>query len=174
MTEIEKLLEEYEIKNIRDDTVVYKKDEAIDSIKENYKIFLNSNMKSFIGYALGQVRKFNIKGNRYNELKIFNEFIGTLNGNNKLSEYFEIIEEHILKNEYNYIKLTEAKTNRVSNKTGIYCNVLGKMFEGTVSLGYFRDRIGILENSFGNRTKSQKDSNIELINELKGLKDFLN
>jgi len=51
------------------DNIVFENEEFTKLMKENYELFLNENVKSFIDYILGQTKKFGIKGARYNDLK---------------------------------------------------------------------------------------------------------
>jgi predicted nucleotidyltransferase len=146
----------------RDDTIVFQDEEIVTNIKDNYKIFLNSNMKSFIGYALGQTKKFGIKGARYGELDSFvKEYLNTLstevnNKKTKISILFDEMKSFILKKNYKYIKFTEAPGPRGSGsyEKVEYISVLDKMFEGNVSVNYFIERIMKLYDQFGNRTKT--------------------
>jgi len=144
----------------REDTIVYEDKEFTDLIKSNYEIFLNKNMKSFIGYALGQTKKFGIKGARYDELDTFvNDFRvdwGT-NHDHKLSTRYEEIRKYIKDKDFKYIKFVMAPANR--NTGGgtddqEYISVLGKLFLGTVTVEYFYDRVKKLYDQFGNRTKT--------------------
>jgi hypothetical protein len=137
--------------------------EESDIIKENYKYFLNSNMKSFIGYALGQTKKFGIKGARYDELDSFvKEYFSTIptevpSKNDKIGELlFDDIKNFIKKKNYEYIKFVKAPGPRGSGtyEDVEYISILGKMFEGNVSSSYFMERVMKLYNQFGNRTKT--------------------
>jgi len=126
-------------------------------IKDNYEIFLNKNMKAFIGYAVGQARRFGIKGDRYYDLKQFEGFVNMLpETDEKLGDYFISIKENIKVSEYKYIKFVTAPGPRGSGdyKDIEYISILGKMFEGRVSLSYFKDRFKKFFDQFGNRTKT--------------------
>jgi len=147
----------------REDTIIYKKDEVVSNIKDNYKLFLNRNMKSFVGYALGQTKKFGIKGARYNELDTFvKDFLEKLptdvlpNTSYKLVDIFSDIKYIIKEKEYKYIKFVTAPGPRGSGTYDNveYVSILGKMFEGNVSVQYFIERVMKLYNQFGNRTKT--------------------
>jgi len=137
------------------DTIIYENKEFTDILRENYKYFLNRNMKSFIGYSLGQTKRFGIKGARYDELDTFVKYLSEfpIRRDIPLSEYFEIFGKEIENRKFNYIKFVTAKTSRTGNEEGTYISVLGKMFEGTINLEYFLDRINKLYLQFGNRTK---------------------
>jgi len=142
--------------------IIYKTPE-MDVIKENYKMFLNSDMKSFIGYALGQTKKFGIKGARYDELDSFvKELFDTIptevvNKSDKIGDLlFDDMKKFINAKEYKYIKFIMAPGPRGSGTYDDveYVSILGKMFEGNVSVQYFIERVMKLYNQFGNRTKS--------------------
>jgi predicted nucleotidyltransferase len=126
-------------------------------IKENYKIFLNKNMKAFIGYAVGQARRFGIKGDRYNDLEEFSKFVDILpNSEETLGDYFMAMKDYIKTNKFKYIKFVIAsgsRGNEIGNEVE-YVSILGKMFEGRVSVSYFKERFKQFFNQFGNRTKT--------------------
>lgn len=144
-----------------EETIVFQNYDITNLIKSQHKDILNRNMKSFIGYALGQTKKFGIKGARYNELDSFVKFIKTLEGvdsSNKstLGEYFELFEDEMFRANYKYIKFIDAPGPRGNGdyKDIKYISVLGKMFEGRVTFEYFLERVLKLYNQFGNRTKT--------------------
>ena len=165
----------------REDTIVYKNDEFINIIKEKYKIFLNKNMKSFIGYALGQTKKFGIKGARYDELvHFYNEMTKELSDkyDDKLETLFPYFQEYFEKHNNKYIKMVEARGPKSNGLYRIepYISVLGKLFHGKVTVEYFLERIGKLYSQFGNRvitTSKSADNNKELVEELKELKKLI-
>ena len=143
----------------REDTKVLQSDTFVNYVKANIDSFKNSNMKSFIGYALGQTKKFGIKGARYDELTTFVDGFRIDWGNDhddKLETKFDILKEFVNKNNFKYIKFITASgsRNEQENRQVEYISVLGKMFEGTVTVEYFYDRIKTLHNQFGNRTKT--------------------
>lgn len=144
----------------REDTILLSSYES-EYIKENYSKFLNREVKAFIGYALGQTKKYGIKGSRFTELVKFNNFIFddlcVIPKDTKLSVVFDYIEENI--ENFKYIKFIQAPGPRGSkgNEIITYISVLGKMFSGDVTLDYFYERIKKLEDEFGNRTRSSAE-----------------
>lgn len=141
----------------REDTIVYQDTKFTETMKKHYSSFLNKNMKSFVGYALGQAMKFGIKGTRYKELKEFVDYLSCLESNdNKLQTFFDDFKKYIEKNNCKYIKFIIAPGPRSSGKQENieYISILGKMFEGNVTYSYFEERVKSLEGQFGNRTKT--------------------
>jgi hypothetical protein len=144
----------------REDTIMFQDKEIIDKIRKEYKVFLNKNMKSFIGYALGQTKKFGIKGARYDELDKFIDFTKMIPDyleGAKLGTLFTGIKEYISTNKLQYIKFVMAPGPRVQGgrQDDIeYVSVLGKLFSATVTIDYFIDRVTKLYDQFGNRTKT--------------------
>jgi len=139
------------------------KTSEVQIIKDNYKHFLNKDMGSFIGYALGQTKKFGIKGARYDELDSFiKEFFNTIpleaiSKTDKIGYLlFDFMKRFIKEKEYKYIKFVEAPGPRGSGfyEKIEYISILGKMFEGNVSSSYFIERVQKLYGQFGNRTKT--------------------
>jgi len=143
----------------REDTIVYQDEEFTKILKENLPLILNSQMKAFIGYALGQTKKFGIKGDRYNDLIDFVKGMETYSKHikdEKLSKYFDDLGTVINARDYKYIKIVMAPGPRGSGdyKDIPYVSVLGKLFSQDVTFGYFLERISLLESQFGNRTKT--------------------
>ena len=143
----------------REDTQVYNDRDFTQKVMQNYKKFYNRNLHSFLGYCVGQSKLYNVRGERFNELHIFVEYFNKLaqkRGNEKLESMFPLIEEMFEKKRYKYIKFTIAPTSRGSGeaKDGVYIEVLGKRFLGTVSVEYFSKRITEMEEQFGNRARA--------------------
>jgi len=141
------------------DKIVFEDEYFTSLVKEHYMSFMNKNMKSFIGYALGQTKKFGIKGARFEELTRFVEFLKELNntGDEKLKTLFPVFEKFFKEQNFNFIKMTKApgpKGARGVSEIEEYVSVLGKLFHENVSIEYFQDKIYSLFKQFGNRTRS--------------------
>lgn len=140
-------------------TVVFEDPEFTKVMKENYTKVMNRNMKSFIGYALGQTQKFGVKGARYDELTNFVEFLETLDvarDNDKLETLFDETKLFLTQTELKYVKFQMAPGPRGNGgyEDVEYMTVLGKMFEGNVTVGYMKERVLKMFKQFGNRTKT--------------------
>ena len=143
----------------REDTQVYNDKEFTSIILENYRKFYNKNLHSFLGYCVGQSKVYNVRGERFNELHLFVEYFNDLvkeQGAEKLETLFPNIETLFLEHKYKYIKFILAPTSRGSGeiKDGIYVEVLGKRFLGTVTIKYFSEKITEMEKQFGNRARA--------------------
>ena len=143
----------------REDTQAYVDSDFSTLIKENYQRFYNKNLHSFLGYCVGQSKMYNIRGERFGELHSFVEYFNVLveeKSNDKLSTIYPQMEEIIAKKKYKYIQFVSAPTSRGVGETkdGIYIEVLGKRFLGTVSIGYFSEKITTMEEQFGNRARA--------------------
>jgi len=141
------------------DKIVFEDEYFTSLVKEHYMSFMNKNMKSFIGYALGQTKKFGIKGARFEELTRFVEFLKELNntGDEKLKTLFPVFEKFFKEQNFNFIKMTKApgpKGARGVSEIEEYVSVLGKLFHENMSIEYFQDKIYSLFKQFGNRTRS--------------------
>jgi len=147
----------------REDTIAYQDKEFVDFMKRNYTMFLNKNMNSFIGYSLGQVKKYGIKGIRYDSLigfikDIEVEFKDT-DKSKQLRDFKDSIEN--ITKKYTHIKIVMAdgvKSNKVREKIP-YVSVLGKLFHFNSTLEDFMNRIKHQENQLGNRTKTIAGTN---------------
>lgn len=143
----------------RKDTQVYNDKEFTTVMMENYKKFYNRNLHSFIGYCVGQSKVYNVRGKRFNELHLFVEYFNALikeQRNKKLENMFPMVEQMFKEHPYKYIKFVMAPTSRGSAETkeSKYIEVLGKRFLGTVSVGYFSEKITDMEEQFGNRARA--------------------
>ena len=143
----------------REDSQVYVDAEFAKVIKENYKRFYNKNLHSFLGYCVGQSKLYNVRGERFSELHRFVEYFNAMakeQGSEKLESMFPQIEEMFDKESYKYIQFVTAPTSRGSGeaKEGVYVEVLGKKFLGTVTVGYFSEKITEMEEQFGNRARA--------------------
>ena len=129
--------------------------EYTNTIKDNQKYLINKNMRSFIGYALGQAKKYGIKGQRYNELDIFvKELLETLDDETLIRDNKGTFNSFIEKYNLQYTRFIMAKgpRNAKGNSEIEYLSVLGKMFMGNITIKEFKSRILHLYKQFGNRT----------------------
>ena len=143
----------------REDTQLINDKEFTSVIMENYKRFYNKNLHSFVGYCVGQSKVYNIRGERFNELHLFVDYFNSLvkeQGSEKLQTLFPTIEKMLEEKGFKYVKFVFAPTSRGSGvtKDGIYIQVLGKRFLGTVTIDYFAEKITDMEKQFGNRAKA--------------------
>jgi len=133
-------------------SIIFEDKKYTDIIRRNYKSLLNKNMHSFIGYALGQTKKFNIKGARFAELSKFNDFLGTLEitEDSKVRDYVDEIVEYV--KDFKYIKVDLFAGARGSQLLYVY--VLGKLFILTLKMQTFVKQVQAQFDQFGNRTRS--------------------
>ena len=134
------------------------------AIKDNYKAFLNKELHSFVGYAVGQASKYGIKGSRHKELIEFNKCMNkTLEDKSthldqKLEDMFEAFEAHFKQFNTKYLKMVEAPGPRTGDHLESnmidYVEILGKKFSGDITVEYFFDKIKNMEDKAGNRTKA--------------------
>jgi len=142
----------------RDDTQVYNDKNFTSIIMQNYAKFYNRHLHSFVGYCVGQSKMYNIKGKRFGELHDFVEHFKVLaidNANAKLEIYFPEVEKIFASKSYKYVKFIKASIARGNQayKEGRYIELLGKRFAGSVSVGYFYEKITEMEVQFGNRSR---------------------
>jgi hypothetical protein len=148
----------------KEDSILFEDKTFTSIIKKNYKKLLTKNMRSFQGYALGQAKKFGIKGQKYSELCEMKDFVNTLyypktmeKEPRRLEHWFSKIERFINKNKFKHIKFTMAPGPKGSDNSNIdvlYVSILGRLFEGGVDIGYFIAKVNEIENGYGNRTKT--------------------
>ena len=148
--------------SMKSPSIVFEDTVFTDHMKMYTKHFLNRGLHSFTGYAVGQAKKYGIKGTRYKELVQFNEeFCQHTDalGTDKLSTMFPYFRAHFRNNKTKYLEMTMAegpKTGKGENQIE-YVKVLGKLFSGDVTFGYFMERAVEQEAQFGNRAKSSAE-----------------
>ncbi len=143
----------------REDSQIHLDPDFATIIKENYQRFYNKNLHSFLGYCVGQSKLYNVRGERFSELHRFVTYFNALvkeQGSDKLLSMYPQIEEMFAEDKYKYIQFISAPTSRGSGEAqdGIYVEVLGKRFLGTVTVAYFSEKITEMENQFGNRARA--------------------
>jgi hypothetical protein len=131
-------------------------------IKDNYKSFINKNIKAFLGYSVSMAKKYNIRGERYSELVDFglkfNNF--SINSNfQTLRDGWEELKSIVNDSNYKYIKFVFKDGPRGSKiDQWEYIEVLGKYFTQTVTLPYFMNHLINSKEKYGNRVKSNNEN----------------
>ena len=139
------------------DTIVYKFINTwslfsfVDYVKNHYLKLITSKPHAFVGYCLSQVKKYNIKGERYKELVSFITFLKTFNisNNNRIETLKSWIQQHI--SDYKYIKYVEAPAPRGTPGNWLYLEILGRKYSPTVSIEYLLEACQKLEQGYGSR-----------------------
>lgn len=141
----------------KDEIQVINHKKYTDVFLENFQQYLSKDLKAFVGYCLGQAKKYNIKGARYSELLDFYERFNQLRlpctTDQKLVTLDKLIDEHIISKKYKYIKMVYAKgPKRQGNDYIWYIELLGRKHALDITISEFMTRIERLFNSFGART----------------------
>ncbi|MBL0708051.1 MAG: nucleotidyltransferase domain-containing protein [Sulfurimonas sp.] len=141
-------------------TTIIADDNFTDYLKENYSKFYSKNLHSFVGYCVGQSKRYNIRGQRYNELVELNEYLKSFSKDDKKLElYFEDLKILLKDKKFRYIKFTTApapKSAKLSYDIP-YLEVLGKKFIGAIGIDYLSSKLIDMQKQFGNRTKASVD-----------------
>jgi len=126
-------------------------------LKENYRDFLSTNSKAFLGYVVAQTKKYGVKGERYNSLKnVYSHLLNYININNvdlqkdNISKY---IKDLIFKN-FNHVVLLDKTSKELRVGGGIYIEILNKEYHETIKFDYFLKRIKDRMAQYGMRSKS--------------------
>lgn len=130
-----------------------------DWVKGNYLSLITSNPKAFCGYAIGQAKRNNVKGQRYNELC---EFIS----NTKQAFNFKELVPRDQKlghtemdlSGYKYINWKEAEPPRGQSGTWTYLEVLGKLYPPTWKLDFVLEKLEEMKEQYGDRAKKAVDN----------------
>jgi hypothetical protein len=120
-------------------------------VVDRYEDFLSNKLQAFVGYCIGQSKKYGLKGTRYKELTDFLKFVKRMpDDDERLERYFTEFNDM----KYNHIFMTRAAGPKTSRNMEIdYVSVLGKLFSGDVKVSYFKQKVKDLEKQFGDRTK---------------------
>ena len=128
--------------------------------RRNTPLFVSKNLQAFVGYCLGQAKKYNIKGARYSEALTFEEdFKKAIIGiDNKHSLYvIRVAIETIIKNRgFKYISVVLAKGPKRNqlNDMILYLEILGRKHALDITIAEMSTRLDRLFSSFGARTIS--------------------
>jgi len=113
--------------------------------------WLHKTPNAFLGYAIQQATRYGLKGARYKELRNFMLVLDSA------LSYETIIE---LAN-YKHIEMVMAPGPRGAKTLEDipYLSVLGKKFDITLDREYIIERLTILKDSYGKRTKAASEGN---------------
>ncbi len=133
----------------RHDTIVYVHPEFKRILQEQSRNLITSNPNAFIGYSVQQMKMYNIKGKRYNELLDFIDKLRTLESNTQISEHFHLM--RVWFNDYEYIKFVELEGPKGTDVDWTYVQVLGRNYAFNVKVQYLIDALETVKNSYGSR-----------------------
>lgn len=138
----------------RNDTILYENKEFANICRDNHNLLISKRLDSFKGYALGQAKKYGVKGDRYNELLTILSELNSMNLDKeaKLGSVFDKIKQLLANNNYKHslfvLELAGDKQSKIE-----YLEVLGRKFSGSVTVGYFIDRLEEVSKGYGNRSE---------------------
>lgn len=121
----------------------------MDKLYESRELFFPESLRSFFGYALGQVKKYSVKGDK---LRGVQALITEIQYLLEPPEAFKTIGD--LKG---YLIETE-NVQWVTDETNTYIKVLDKRFIQTVRLSEFLEKLKEIESKYGHRAKQAMDN----------------
>ena len=145
------------------EAIIFQNKDFTSIMKDHRLIFQTKEISSFIGYALGQTKKFNYKGLRYAELVKFIAYFEQ----ELMSPEVEFIGAHFdtmnvdLKKHFNYISIVTDRGPKIADNTYKeiqYLHILGKKYAGSTKSELFFKLIKDLEASYGARTRTTAKS----------------
>ena len=147
-----------------DDICVYIDNDYMSLIYDNISQLTSKNLQAFIGYCLGQAKRYNIKGARYSETVLLKDSVEAfiVANNIDITKPLKIlskeIEECIYQNNLKYISFVFAQgPKRFIEENVWYLEVLGIKHILDISIQEFLERLNKLFNSFGNRAIAAAD-----------------
>ena len=129
-------------------------------LRENYKDFLSTNSKAFLGYVVAQTKRYGVKGERYFSLKnIYSDLLDYINinkvnlRNDNISEYIK----HLTSKNFNHVVLLDKTSKETRAGDGIYIEILNKQYHETIKFDYFLKKITDRISQYGERSKNASD-----------------
>jgi len=132
-------------------------------IVENYEKLISKNMHAFVGYCIGQSKRYNIKGARYQELLIWQTYIDAIvDKTSKLSVHMpgfkQLLDAPV---KFKYIELERKDGSRDGSRQLLYITLLGKSFSEEVTVAYLKAHIDESILQFGNRAKAATANGVD-------------
>ena len=116
-----------------------------ENLVANRHRFYTKNLNSFVGYCKKQAAKYGIKGSRIAEVQTVVDFLGELNPESKLGEFWLMLPQG------EHMSFLPADTE---NKRSIEMyQVCGKKFQPTVKVKYVLESLTIFLTEYGHRAK---------------------
>lgn len=117
---------------------------------------LTKNMSSFFGYSNTQAQKYSKKGDRYNEITSFSDYIKDFSDTKRINDYLEEIKVYINTKKPEFIYLQEDESKR------LVLNLLGVMHLTTIKISELKERVKTNINKWGHRAiQASKDKGID-------------
>jgi hypothetical protein len=143
----------------RYDTQIFSDAHFATIMRENYTKFYNRHLHSFVGYCVGQSKRYNVRGKRFGELERLVVYLEGVEGKRhglKIEALFDELKLLFEAEEFEYISIIMGRVSRMSDPyvEGTYLEVLGKKFRSSVSVGYFLERMVQMKREFGNRARA--------------------
>jgi len=121
-------------------------------IKNNFSNLITNNPYSWIGFALGQAKKYEIKGARYKELHELEQLLLKLNAEDRLVTHMTYFKDLVVK--YKYINIQNLSGSRDGSRNLDYLDILGKKFSEEVTVQYVLNHVSQRVKTFGQRAKA--------------------
>lgn len=125
-----------------------------EAIQANYLKLLSKKPHAFVGYAMSQTRKYNLKGERYDELCTLITKLETYPDKSaKLDSFREDIAAFLKEKSLHHIAYVYADGPRGATGTDQweYLEILGKKFVPHVTLAYLVEKLHAMKESYGSR-----------------------
>jgi len=141
------------------DKVVLQRLDFVMAVTDNYTKFYGRNLQAFIGYAIGQTKKYNIKGARYNELVRLNRYLKYTTDLTLPMKDIGLI-NHLAEEDYKFISIVSAAGARGSKGNIMidYLQVFDKKFDLNLPISNVAKKLKHMEDQFGNRAKAAVDN----------------
>lgn len=120
----------------------------MDKLYEQRELYYPESLRSFFGYALGQVKKYSVKGDKLRDAQILKKQVELL---------AEVAPNETISYLKDYVAVNE-NVQWVTDETNTYIKVLDKRFIQTVRLSEFLEKLQEIESKYGERAKAAKDN----------------
>ena len=132
-------------------------DDIMIRIHDNYNNLFNiKDCNAFVGYAIGQAKKYGIKGSRLGVLKKVNRLVNTIKDIDdiKLHDIMDDIIDKCYDSSYCFKKMIGTKGNEPIQSL-VIC---GKVHQGTINVTEFIERINTEYKKYGKRAEQAEKS----------------
>lgn len=120
----------------------------MDKLYDQRELYYPESLRSFFGYALGQVKKYSVKGDKLRDVQVIKKQVELL---------LEVLPEETIGYLKDYVAVNE-NVQWVTDDTNSYIKILDKRFIQTVRLSEFLEKLQEIESKYGERAKAAKDN----------------
>jgi len=121
----------------------------MDKLYEQRELYYPESLRSFFGYALGQVKKYSVKGDKLKDVQALISEVHYLLQPPETVKTIGDLQGYLIETE---------NIKWVTDDTNMYIKILDKRFIQTVRLSEFLEKLQEIESKYGERAKAARDN----------------